>query len=489
MVKVVKSNAQYITGLSDKQKAQIKEELTLENPAYKSAVQYSRWNKNNIRIPKYIQYYRDNFITLEVPVGYKIPFNCKVEDQRVDVTVDYPKIIKGFKLRDSQKEAYYAYLDNPDNGVIVLPTGKGKSILGLYIAYRLRQKCLVIVHKDDLVDGWNEDIKNLFGKTLEPGLIKGKSFKIGDQITIASIATLAKRDLSSIANQFGMIIVDECHHTPAKSYDVLGKFNAMYKIGLTATDERSDGLDKVINYYLGDVAYRFSNEDSQSDSDILPVEVFVRESDIVHMPKVEYKGEIVDIVDIPYSKRPKVNFTDLDNLVQSNPSFNSMLISDILIELNHGHSCVAFYNQKEHCRKLYESLLEVDDSLRDKIQIYNGDSIDSKRTIKRRAENKEVLLTIVTYSIATEGTNVRSWEVSFLASSLNNGKNTEQCIGRIRRSKEGKLSVARVYDYRHSDVYGMKSHGNTRDARYRKLGFKIHYPRKKKEFTRGYNRK
>ena len=107
------------------------------------------------------------------------------------------------------------------------------------------------------------------------------------------------------------------------------------------------------------------------------------------------------------------------------------------------------------------------------MQLYYGDAKESKDEMKRKAETKEVLITIATYSIATEGTNVKQWEVAVLVASINNEKNVEQAVGRIRRTKEGKISPVVVYDYSLPNVYTISRHIYTRMRRYHKLMFKI----------------
>ena len=119
--------------------------------------------------------------------------------------------------------------------------------------------------------------------------------------------------------------------------------------------------------------------------------------------------------------------------------------------------------------------------------------------MKKKAESKQALITLATYSIATEGTNVKAWEVCFLISSINNEKNVEQAVGRVRRSKEGKINPVLVYDYLLPNVYSIGTkHYYTRQKRYKKLGFKItkingrgqstttEQPQRKSMFTRGF---
>lgn len=471
-MKVFISNKKEITGLSDEQLNIIKEDLTIDNPKYKQAMKYSRYGST--KIPKYLRYYKQLKNTLEVPRGYVPPFPIAEEDivdNSMEATVDYP--LFKLQLRETQQEAFSHYIKDTDKGMIILPTGKGKSILGCYIAYRLKQRTLIIVHKDDLVSGWRADSKLCFGDTFEPGLIKAKSRKIGEQITIATIQTLnrlPKEELDKLTRTFGLVIVDEMHHCSSSSFDLVHEFYSAYKVGLTATPERADGLTPLFNFHFGGTAYQF--ETTEGDEDILPVEVRIKSIPIKYEPIVTWCGRKVPISTIPSDVRPRVQYHSIENEVITNPTYMENVSEDILSEYKKGRSIILFLNQKEHCRAYYEHLNTMGIPL-DKMQLYYGDSKESKDEMKRKAENKEVLITIATYSIATEGTNVKQWEVAFLVASINNEKNVEQAVGRIRRTKKGKINPVLVYDYSLPQVYTMGRHIETRLKRYNKLLFKI----------------
>lgn len=500
MLNIVEGNIKAITNFSDEQLQKMKDDLTLENPKYKQAKKYSKWN--NTKIPQYLYFYSFNkkTQTLYVPIGYKPPFAYKiVEDVRQEVNVSYPPIC--VKLRDTQLEAYNSYIDDPSKGLICMPTGKGKSILGIYLAYRLKQRALIIVHKDDLVVGWRKDIKMCFDNNIEVGLIKAKSRKIGEQITIATVQTLNRltpEEKEDLSTKFGMIIIDECHHCPSSTYGIIENFYSPYKIGLSATPERKDGLTKIMNYYLGDFAYKF--EYTTNDQDILPVDIIRKTSPVVIMPMIkkhiDSKGRThyelskdgdIPITDIPLDKRPRILFSDLDNQVVRDPKYTKMYITDIVKEYKEGHSILVLVRLKDHCRYIKEQLeKEIPE---DNIQLYYGDSKEPREVLMKRAEDNRNLVTIATLSVATEGTNVKQWEVEFLISSINDGKNVEQAIGRIRRiTDKPKLDRVRVYDYRQNNVYSMASHAYTRDARYRKLKLEGESTEKKTFFSRGYKR-
>jgi superfamily II DNA or RNA helicase len=508
VINIVLEATKRIYGLEEEQKNFIMEQLTLANPKYLMAKQHS--NNPNITVDKYVFCYTDKSTYLDVPVGYNIPFEHSIEDKRKSVRVPYTYF--KLDLRETQQLAYEEYLKNTDKGVIVLPTGKGKSILGMYIAYKLRQKTLVIVHKDDLVDGWTQDSKICFGEKFKIGLIKASKRKVGKQITISTVQTLSRmgeKELQKYLNMFGLIIIDEAHHTPANTYHFINKANCRYKIGLTATDERDDGLRELLTYYIGDVSYRFISD--ENDEDIFPVEVFVEECPVKYVPLVveqynkddelyyklydpkKHKNLVpIEITRVPHEERPRVFYHTIDNMAVTDMITMHKVCSLIKKEYVKNHSIVVFFTQKEHCRLYREFLIDMFCVREDKIQLYYGDAKESKAEMKIKAESKEVLITLATYSIATEGTNVKAWEVAFLVSSINNEKNTEQASGRIRRAKEGKINPVRLYDFRYPNVYTLDKHGFTRDRRYKKLKFKkvgSKLPISTSLFTRGFDRK
>lgn len=471
MKRLLISSTKKLYGLDSNQRVSIKQDLTLDNPKYHQALKYSKYSST--KIPKYLRFYKDTKEYLEVPRGYdpQIEFDT-VEHDVIDEEVNYPEF--KLTLRTTQLQAFESYMQDTSKGIIILPTGKGKSILGCYIASQLKQRTLVIVHKDDLVSGWKADAELCFGGEVKTGLIKARSRKIGDQITIATIQTLnrlSEEELYTLTETFGLIIVDEMHHSPSSSFDLIHNFKGAYRVGLTATPERTDGLTPLFNFHFGGVAYEF--ETQEHDEDILPVVV-----NITKMPEVEYEAKVkVNGREVPLSKAPKngnfrINYHEIDEAVVKHPRYIHKVVNEVILEYNEDRSIIMFFSKKEHCRFYYEYLKERGIP-EEEMQLYYGDAKESKDEMKRKAESKEVLITLATYSIATEGTNVKQWEVAFLVSSINNEKNVEQAVGRVRRTKEGKISPVIVHDYSLPNVSVINRHIYTRTKRYEKLLFKV----------------
>lgn len=502
---------------SGEEQIKIKDMLTFDNPAYVNAKRFSRYA--SISIPRYLTYYEVSKGGISVPVGFDyvrfINDDDIVLDNRITNAVTYPKFM--LTLRDTQVEATDAYLKlnkekGSAKGMIKMPTGKGKSIVGIYLAQALKQKTLVIMHKTDLIRGWKKDIELCFDGKVKCGIIGNGKKEVGEQITLATVQTLNRyleQDLKALTDEFGFVIIDECHHCPSSSYDLINEFKSRYKLGLTATPERSDGLAALMTLFLGDFCFECS-ADAQ-DGDILPVDVNIRKPDAYFNPvysvrkgarnqKVysvvnynadrNYKlndGEI-RFTSIPYKSRPKISYMDIETQVLFQKDFVKTVVQDVKECVDKGKSCIMFFRQKEHC-VAYLNILKRNGIDEDTLQIYNGDCTKSElETALTRAENKDALVTLTTYSKSTEGTNVKAWEVAFLVGSLNNGKSVEQAVGRVRRIADGKAQRATVYDYNLSDVAILSGHIKTRIKRYQKLGFRFmnNSQNRQKLFGRGY---
>ena len=507
--------------------SEIKGQLTFDNPAYKNAKKYSRYSY--VKVPPYLMYYEEYKHSLKLPIGFNLKKYLdkylsgmiRVIDERNHVLVDdIPEFV--LELRKDQKQAADNYLlENLGRRNIVsmkstiqLPTGKGKSILGLYLASQLKCKTLIVVHKTDLVKGWKDDIALAFNNKVKVGLIKAQSKTVGDFITIATIQTLNKltpEEQSNLFNTFGFVIQDEMHHCPSTTFSLVSKFNSRYKLGLTATPERSDGLTQVMHLFFGDICYSVGETSSNNieDKDIVPVNVIIKPIQTLCDPLCSktpngYKllttvspngvvslssKEIDDSVrysKIPYELKPRLSFLTLDNYVIKKSM--EIICADIKREYDLGNSCIVFFTQKEHIDLFYD---ELTNNLNcECVKYYGNNSERENQKSLDKASSIKKLITLTTYAKTTEGTNNKMWEVAFLVSSLNNGKNVEQAIGRVRRSNDIK-EIGKVYDYRYNNSVILKNHGRTRSERYRKLGFKeidftTNKPVQRGIFSRGY---
>ena len=179
-------------------------------------------------------------------------------------------------LRASQDEPVQAFLAaarDPGRmgGVLNMGCASGKTVMALYAACALGLKTLVVVHKQFLLNQWEERISQ-FVPGAAVGRIQGPvDTSAGADIVIGMLQSLATRDYgpSLSSGGFGLLIVDECHHTSAEVFSrALARTSFRHSMGLSATIARKDGLGHVFRWFLGPVVYK-SKREAQAGVEVL----------------------------------------------------------------------------------------------------------------------------------------------------------------------------------------------------------------------------
>jgi superfamily II DNA or RNA helicase len=258
-MKATISDRIYLTGLTGAEVKSIKKALTFRNPKKDAAEQFGRasWD-----IPATLELFEETDDGLIIPRGVG---HCadQVQDERHSHPV---KITTNIKTRPYQERAIRLALTT-GGGVIVAPTGAGKTTMGIEIAARLGQRCLVLVKSLDLAKQWQGAIKQFTG--LDCGLIGSGKWQEGEQFTVALVQTLVKH-IESL--DYGLVICDECHNIPAvQAYSIINRQAAKYRFGLSATPQRRDNLEMMIHAALGPVAAEI--EEREVEGSVLPVMV------------------------------------------------------------------------------------------------------------------------------------------------------------------------------------------------------------------------
>jgi len=138
-------------------------------------------------------------------------------------------------------------------GIVILPTGAGKSLVAQMAIEQTKRSTLVVVPTIDLMNQWYDLLLSSF--RAEVGLIGGGYYEVG-AMTVTTYAS-AFRFMERLGNQFGLIIFDECHHLPSSIYRYAAEMAiAPFRLGLTATPERTDGLDLSLERLIGPIVYR-----------------------------------------------------------------------------------------------------------------------------------------------------------------------------------------------------------------------------------------
>lgn len=376
----------------------------------------------------------DNILTVPVARTDLIPSNYEVVDKRVTIPVKFPE----FKatLRDSQQKIYD---DVDDNCVINAKPGFGKTFTALAIVGKLGQKTLVITHTLNIRRQWENEIKNVFGIT--PGVIGSGEFNINKDIVVSNIQTLNKR-VDELVTQFGLVIIDECHHVPANTFKkTIDKMKARYKIGLSGTLKRKDGRHVLLDDYIGGKIYVPPKENT-----VDPI-VIIRQTDI----------QIPGTYRIPWANRM--------NQVYSNPRYIEEITGLAVTQAERGHIVVVLASRIEFLERCH--------SLTKDISVVITSKSDNRAELEKEVISGEKPILWGSLTIYSEGVSINEFSSLIIATALTNESLLEQIAGRINRINEGGL---------HPELMDVAFAGNTgrkqlktRENFYRQEGWKIIY--------------
>lgn len=245
----------------------LKEELNFLNTEYLTK---HRLGKSTYKVQKYFKLIEESGDAVSVPRGFlnRLVTFLNVHAIGHSVHYDHPSLDEvPFKsciqLTPFQTEVVDSALEH-DQGVIVAPSGSGKTIIGLELIARRKLPALILVHRKQIFDQWVERIQEFLGiPKAHIGQYSGIKKKIGNQITIGMLQSLGrKKGLSEFNSKFGTILVDECHHIPASTFrEVVAQLNTHYLYGLTATPKRKHNDEKLIYVYIGDIVARMETAD------------------------------------------------------------------------------------------------------------------------------------------------------------------------------------------------------------------------------------
>lgn len=201
-----------------------------------------------VYVPRKFAYDRYDNIHVDVSEGEVLNVNSSI------VLRDYQsafvaRIMKGIK----DKTYTYPFCDM----LIQAHTGSGKTVMALEIAKRLNRSFIVLVDSNILKEQWIDSIVKFYGISRESiGILQGKNTPIEATICIGMIQSLYDKPKdASFYSRFGLVILDEVHSVGAEHFsNVLMQFSAYYKIGISATVERTDAFSKTLHVHFGDIA-------------------------------------------------------------------------------------------------------------------------------------------------------------------------------------------------------------------------------------------
>jgi len=270
------------------------------------------------------------------------------------------------------------------------------------------------------------------------------------------VQTLAKRKLTSnFIKHFGLVILDEAHHTPASSFlKVIKEFPSFYRFGFTATPYRCDGLGIMMYYQIGYTVYKITQCDILLDGNLV-TPAFKR-------------------VDTDFYYNYQDDFTAMVSALTEDKKRNDLIINILLEEIKEGHHCLILSERVKHCYILNEFLKKIYPDAASAVLTGDLPRIERSRIVKL-VNSEKLNAVFATSKIAEEGLDWKILDRLFLTCPSRSKRKVQQAVGRIQRPYKGKMN-ALVYDFVDSRV-------GILDSQYKSRYFGVYEPLVKLNFN------
>lgn len=375
--------------------------------------------------------------------------NAKIEDERLPGH----KIAARFtgKLRTDQKTAVRVMLQH-EIGVLCAPTAFGKTITAAALLARRKVSTLVLVHRTELLRQWQERLTGFLEFPKDAlGCIGGGKKKPTGKIDIAVMQSLSRReDLAELLDSYGQIIVDECHHLSAFSFEsILKQAKVRYIIGLTATPVRRDGHQPIIFMQCGPIRHSVTKaENAPTKLEVLP--------NFLPVPEMPLNAPIQEVF--------RILVGDMQR--------NRRIVADVMAAYREGRKVLVLTERTEHLQFLRDAL---------------GDEVVHCFVLHGRLTKKERVATLAelaaldgalprvllaTGRLIGEGFDHPPLDTLVLAMPISWKGTLQQYAGRLHREHDGKQNV-RILDYVELDQPQLARMWDKRQRGYRAMGYEI----------------
>ena len=358
------------------------------------------------------------------------------------------------KLRKNQQAALRA-MSKHDAGILHAPTAFGKTVTAIGMITKRKANTLILVHSRQLLDQWRERLKSFLPDT-DVGIIGGGKKKPTGVVDIATYQSLInKKDntVSEIVQDYGHVIVDECHHVSAPRFEmVLNEVRAKYVLGLTATPERQDGHQKIIFMAAGPIRHKVKETTEEK----------FEQQVVVHQLYDNPSRQLINS-----QERPKIS--DAYRWIMENDERTQRIINDILACLEQSKHPIVLTERREHAEIINAMLLDSDI---DSVALKGAMRASERKAVEEQLPTAQVV--VATGKYVGEGFDLPRLDTLFLAMPIAWKGSLAQYAGRIHRESNGKDRVT-IYDYVDCSLPMLQRMFNKREKSYKAMGYQISF--------------
>ncbi len=360
------------------------------------------------------------------------------------------------QLRTTQQRAVEALLAH-EIGAFVAPPGTGKTVVGAYMAAARERNTLVLVHRQPLLDQWRAQLAVFLG--LDPkdiGQIGAGTRRPTGVLDVAMLQSLVRRDqIDELVGSYGHVIVDECHHVPAASFErVMNAVGAKFVLGLTATPQRRDGHQPIIEMQLGPVRFAVSHRHADNE------------------PRLQRSVIIRDTAFRPPEDNSQMTIQQWYAALASDERRNALILDDVICALAEGRSPLLLTERRDHLDLFAGKLKQF---ARHLVVLHGGTTAKRRQEVQqqlRSIPSDQERLVLATGRFIGEGFDDARLDTLFLALPVSWKGTLEQYAGRLHRRHAGKTEV-RIVDYVDRSVPMLRRMSERRLRGYRAIGYVV----------------
>ncbi len=349
-----------------------------------------------------------------------------------------------------------------DTGVLCAPPEAGKTVMGCALIAQTRVSALVLVHRSVLLDQWREAAMRFLGlKRKEIGVWRGKAPRLTQRLDIAMLPSVARaEDFAAVFSSYGLVIVDECHHLPAATFEGVLKACASRRLyGLTATPARKDRLEKLMFFQCGPIRHTLGNAPSEVAR------------------TVRIRRTAFTLPNGIGGNEPRPPIHEVWQALVADEGRSDLIVADLLDCGRAGRSPLVLAD-----RTAYLDTLEGKFAARaPQTSHYRLDGSNGKKArrlvldaIDQHYATSTPFVVFATASLVGEGLDIPRLDTLFLTMPLSFKGRLVQYAGRLHRSHEAKTTVL-IHDYLDSTPL-TQAMFRRRSAAYGKMGYTIEDP-------------
>lgn len=411
-------------------------------------------------IPRFISCARIERGYLALPRGCLDDALALLKENNIDAQIDdkreLGKKLSSMKpllaLRKNQQAAVKE-MSKYDAGILHAPTAFGKTVTAIGMITKRKVNTLILVHSRQLLDQWQERLRSFLPEA-EIGVIRGGKKKPTGNIDIATYQSLINKKentVSQIVQEYGHVIVDECHHVSAPRFEmVLNEVRAKYILGLTATPERQDGHQKIIFIAAGPIRHKVkSSSDERFEQEVQIHQLY--DTPPLHLSQPE--------------ERPKI--TDAYRWLMENEKRTQRIMSDVIDNVREGRHPIVLTERRDHAETLNNLLNENEI---DSIILKGAMKAAERKRVDEHLHSAQVV--VATGKYVGEGFDLPRLDTLFLAMPIAWKGSLAQYAGRIHRESDGKTQVT-IHDYVDCGLSMLQRMFNKREKSYKSMGYTV----------------